>query len=133
MYRLVISEKAKDTYDRPLEFLGSYNPYSKELKVKEERVHYWLDRGAGMSPTVNNLLISQNIIEGKKVKASRAGEEKEKEETEAKEEKVEGEEQTQPSEEAEQTEKEEGQEEAPKEEKQAEPESTEQKEEEKTA
>src|SRR6056297_2573237 len=73
MYRLVISEKNKDTYDRPLEFLGSYNPYSKELQAKEERIKYWVGQGAGMSPSVNNLLISQNIIEGQKIKASKSG------------------------------------------------------------
>ena len=73
MYRLIISENAKDPYDKPLEFLGSYNPYSKELDAKEERIRYWLGQGAGMSPSVNNLLISKNIIDGKKVKASKGG------------------------------------------------------------
>ncbi len=71
MYRLTISEKARDPYGRALEILGSYNPYTKELKVKADRIKYWLSVGAGMSPTVNNLLVSNKIIEGKKVKASK--------------------------------------------------------------
>ena len=71
LYRLVISEKHKDLYGDSLEILGSYNPYAKELKVNAERIKYWLSVGAGMSATVNNLLIEKKIIEGKRVKASK--------------------------------------------------------------
>jgi len=70
MYRLIISEKAKDTYAPALEILGSYNPHNKELQAKDERIQYWLSKGAGMSPTVNNLLVGKGIIKGQKVKAS---------------------------------------------------------------
>ena len=73
MYRLIISEKARDTFGRALEILGSYNPHSKELVVKADRIKHWISNGAGMSPTVNNLLITNKIIEGKKVKASKKG------------------------------------------------------------
>lgn len=72
-YRLIISEKAKDPYGRVLEVLGSYNPFSKDLKVKADRIKYWLTKGSGMSPTINNLLIGKGIIEGKKVTASKPG------------------------------------------------------------
>ncbi len=71
MYRLIISEKARDPYGRALEILGSYNPHSKTLQVKGERVKYWISKGAGMSPTVNNLLLEKGVIEGEKVKASK--------------------------------------------------------------
>ncbi len=71
MYRLIISEKSKDPYGRALEILGSYNPYTKELKAKADRIKYWLSVGAGMSATVNNLLIENKIIKGKKVKTSK--------------------------------------------------------------
>ena len=80
MYRLIISEKARDPYGRALEVLGSYNPFSKELKAKEDRIKYWLSHGAGMSPAVNNLLVSKNIIKGAKVKSSKTKKNK-KEET----------------------------------------------------
>ncbi|MDD5291399.1 MAG: 30S ribosomal protein S16 [Patescibacteria group bacterium] len=73
MYRLIISEKSRDLYGQSLEILGSYNPHSKELQVKTERINYWLGKGAGMSPTVNNLLIEKGIIKGEKVKASKPG------------------------------------------------------------
>ncbi len=71
MYRLVISEKARDPYGRALEILGSYNPHTKELQAKGERIKYWISKGSQMSPTVNNLLIEKSIIEGEKIKASR--------------------------------------------------------------
>ncbi|MDO8668183.1 MAG: 30S ribosomal protein S16 [bacterium] len=71
LYRLVISEKKKDLYGDSLEILGSYNPHSKELKINAEKTKYWLSKGAGMSATINNLLIEKKIIEGKRVKASK--------------------------------------------------------------
>lgn len=75
-YRLIISEKARDPYGQNLEILGSYNPFTKELNCQADRIKYWLKCGAGMSATVNNLLISKNIIQGQKVKASKSGKKK---------------------------------------------------------
>lgn len=72
MYRLIISEKARDPYGRALEILGSYNPHTKELNAKNERIKYWISKGSQISPTVNNLLIEKGIIDGEKVKASKA-------------------------------------------------------------
>jgi len=66
-YRLTISEQARDTYGRALEILGSYNPRTKIANIKNERVKYWLEKGAQTSPTIHNLLISNKIIEEKKV------------------------------------------------------------------
>ncbi|MFA5360266.1 MAG: 30S ribosomal protein S16 [Patescibacteria group bacterium] len=72
LYRVIISEKHKDVYGDSLEILGSYNPHTKELKIDAEKTKYWISKGAGMSDTVNNLLIEKKIIEGKKLKASKA-------------------------------------------------------------
>lgn len=93
MYRLVISEKARDPYGRALEILGSYNPYSKDLQVKGDRIKHWISVGAQMSPSVNNLLIEKGIVEGNKAKSHKVNtkkivkkrEEKVKAEKEAKE------------------------------------------------
>jgi small subunit ribosomal protein S16 len=70
-YRLVISEKARDPYGKALEILGSYNPHSKKLEVKSDRIKFWLSKGSGMSQTVANLLINNKIIEGTKAKADK--------------------------------------------------------------
>jgi small subunit ribosomal protein S16 len=78
MFRLIISEKSRDPYGDALEILGSYNPHSKELSAKGERINYWLSKGAQMTATVNNLLINKGIIEGTKAVASKAGKTSEK-------------------------------------------------------
>ncbi len=70
-YRLIICEKGRDPFGEALEILGDYNPHSKNLQVKGERVKYWISKGAQMTPTINNLLVEKKIIEGKKVKASK--------------------------------------------------------------
>lgn len=80
MYRLVISEKARDTFGKALEILGSYNPHSKDLQVKADRIKHWISNGAGLSPTVNNLLIDHKIIEGEKKKASKSRKKKKEKE-----------------------------------------------------
>ena len=70
-YRLIISEKARDTQGKFLENLGTYNPHDKEkgFLPNIERIKYWLEKGAGMSATINNLFLKNGIISGKKVKS----------------------------------------------------------------
>ena len=85
IYRLIISEKSKDPYGRALEILGTYNPFTKELIAKKERIEHWLKNGSGMSASVNNLLIEKNIIKGDKVVASKPGKKKEEDKKEDKE------------------------------------------------
>lgn len=67
-YRLIVSEKTKDTQARSLEILGIYNPTesTKLVNLKEDRIKYWLSVGAQPSSTVNNLLINNSIISGEK-------------------------------------------------------------------
>ena len=71
LYRIIISDSKRDTFGSHLEILGHYNPFSKVCEVKKDRVLYWVEKGAKISPTLNNLLIDQNVISGKKVKAYR--------------------------------------------------------------
>ena len=71
MYRVTIAEKTKDPYGDALEILGSYNPHTKELQIKADRVQHWLSNGAQMTSTVNNLLIDKGVIKGDKVAASK--------------------------------------------------------------
>lgn len=70
-YRIVISEKGRDTQDDCLENLGNFNPHVKEngLTVKADRVKYWVEKGAQMSNTINNLFVANNIISGEKKKS----------------------------------------------------------------
>ncbi|MEA3272873.1 MAG: 30S ribosomal protein S16, partial [Patescibacteria group bacterium] len=71
-YRIIVLDKRKDPWGDYLENLGFYNPRvkPKEIKLKEERIKYWLSVGAQPSATVHNLLVDAKIIEGKKMKAT---------------------------------------------------------------
>ncbi|MFA7087847.1 MAG: 30S ribosomal protein S16 [Patescibacteria group bacterium] len=78
MFRLVVLEKTRDPYGSFLENLGSYNPHTKELVAKSERVNYWISKGAQMTKTVNNLLVGNKIVAGNKVTISQGGKPSEK-------------------------------------------------------
>lgn len=85
LYRIVIQEKSKDPWGKALEILGNYNPHSKELNVKKERIEHWMSVGAKLSATVNNLLITKEVIKGEKMKAAKLSKKKKKGEAEKKE------------------------------------------------
>ena len=76
-YRFIVSERAKDTHGRVLEYLGHYNPHTKVIEVKKDRILYWISKGAQPSPTVHNLLVDQNVISQDKVRASKSKKKKE--------------------------------------------------------
>ena len=68
-YRILVLEKRKDPWGDYKELLGNYNPRTKELVIKEDRLKYWISVGAQMSNTVHNLMIKNNIIDEKPKKA----------------------------------------------------------------
>ena len=119
-FRIVVTESQNAAKGGNfLEILGSYDPKKNTKTIKGDRVKHWISVGAQPSNTVHNLLISEKILDGKKINVlskkspiKKEGEEEVKEEAPKKEEKAE-----------------EKKEEAPKEEKKAE----EKKEEEKPA
>lgn len=48
------------------EILGSYDPRHKaNVKLKGDRIAYWISKGATTSVTVHNLLVGAKILEGK--------------------------------------------------------------------
>lgn len=73
VFRIVVSEKTRDPYGRALEILGSYNPYSKKLDVKADRVKHWISQGSQMTASINNLFIDNKVISGEKEKNSKPG------------------------------------------------------------
>ena len=67
-FKIVVTDKKNPSRSgRFLESVGSYTPITKEKKLKGDRIKYWLSVGAKPSPTVYNLLVSEKIIEGKKI------------------------------------------------------------------
>ena len=55
MYRVIISEKQKDTIEDYLELLGHYDPHTNKAELKVDRIKYWLEKGTQASGTVHNL------------------------------------------------------------------------------
>lgn len=66
-FQIVLQERIIAPGGRHVEVLGSYDPHSKATVLKEERIKYWISKGAQASPTVHNLLVAKNVISGKKV------------------------------------------------------------------
>jgi len=77
-FKIVVTDKRESsTTGRSVEEVGFWNPLTKEKVLKSERIKYWLSVGAKPSPTVFNLLVSEKIVEGKKIDVHKKPKEKE--------------------------------------------------------
>lgn len=67
-FRLIASDKRKDTLGTYLELLGSYDPHvvPSRIELNAERIRYWLSVGAQPSDTAYNLLVEKGILPGPK-------------------------------------------------------------------
>jgi small subunit ribosomal protein S16 len=67
-FRVVVIDKRRSSKGgRSVEDVGYLNPLTKKLSLNKERIQYWIKNGAQPSGTVHNLLVSDKVIEGKKV------------------------------------------------------------------
>lgn len=67
-FKIVVADKRNPPRSgRFIEEVGFWNPLTKEKVLNEERIKYWLSVGAKPSASIQNLLISEKIIEGKKI------------------------------------------------------------------
>jgi len=67
-FRVVVADsKIGPKSGKFLEILGFYNPKTKDLNLKEDRIKHWMSHGAQVSDTVHNFLIDKKIIQGKKI------------------------------------------------------------------
>lgn len=64
---VVVESKRKVKAGNYLEMVGSYDPRVDRVELKADRIKHWLSMGATVSDTVHNLLVSNKIIEGKKI------------------------------------------------------------------
>jgi len=57
-YRIVVKEKQSKRDGAYLENLGTYNPTREpaEIKIKGDRVEYWISKGAQPTDTVRQLI-----------------------------------------------------------------------------
>lgn len=64
---VVVESKRKVKAGNYLEMVGSYDPRVDTVSLKADRIKHWLSVGATTSDTVHNLLVSNKIIEAKKI------------------------------------------------------------------
>jgi len=65
-FRILVMEKTKDPWGDYLEMLGHYDPRTKKAELNVERIQYWISKGAELTDSIHNLLITNKVIEGKK-------------------------------------------------------------------
>lgn len=68
-FRVVLTDSQNSTKSgRMLEVLGSHDPRHKEKTALDaDRIKYWISKGAKVTDTMHNMLVSKKIIEGKKI------------------------------------------------------------------
>ena len=64
---IVVESKRKPQPGNYLEMVGSYDPRVDRIDLKADRIKHWLGMGATTSETVHNLLVSNKIIDAKKI------------------------------------------------------------------
>lgn len=66
-FRVVLTDSKNSTKSgRYLEVLGSYDPRKTTEVLNGDRIKEWMAKGAKLSDTLHNLLVSKEIISGKK-------------------------------------------------------------------
>lgn len=71
-FRVVVIDKRRSTRGgRAVEDVGFKNPLTKKISLNKERILYWIKNGAQPSDTVHNLLVSEKIIDAKKIHVAR--------------------------------------------------------------
>ena len=67
-FRLVLTDSKNSTKSgRFAEMLGNYDPRKSIEALKADRIKHWLANGAGVTGSVNNLLVKKGLLRGKKV------------------------------------------------------------------
>lgn len=67
-FRIVVTEKtAGPKAGNYVDLVGTYNPKTKAFTADGDRIKGWMEKGAQVSPSLMNLLISKGLVEGKKV------------------------------------------------------------------
>ena len=67
-YRVVITDsRTGPKSNKHVDLLGAYNAKQNAFSVDGERAKEWITKGVQVSPTVHNLLVSNKVIEGKKI------------------------------------------------------------------
>lgn len=71
-FRVVLCERTAKPKTSGIEVLGSYHPKTKVVALKNERILYWMSKGAQASASVHNLLVKKGVVKGKKVHVAKS-------------------------------------------------------------
>lgn len=67
-FRMAVLEKtAGPKAGKYVDLVGTYNPKTKQITYKAEKIQDWIKKGAQVSPSLKNLLIKNGVLEGSKV------------------------------------------------------------------
>ncbi len=67
-YRIVVVDKRTGPKsNKHIDHLGFYSPKLGKIQIDGEKAKHWLSHGVQASGTVHNMLVSQKVIEGKKI------------------------------------------------------------------
>jgi small subunit ribosomal protein S16 len=73
-FRIVVLEKERAAKSGTIvEKLGTYSPRSKALTLDTDKVKGWIAKGAQPTDSIHNLLVTNKVIEGKKVQVIAKG------------------------------------------------------------
>ncbi len=64
---LVVDKRTGPKSNKHVDHLGSYNPKLGQVLINKERAKEWLSKGVQASGTVHNILVSQKVIDAKKI------------------------------------------------------------------
>lgn len=65
-FKIMLQERTVAPGGRHVEILGSWDPHQKVATLKDERIKYWVGKGAHVSDTAYNLFVAKGVLEGKK-------------------------------------------------------------------
>jgi len=71
-FRVVLVDKRKSSKSgKAIEDLGYVDPLGKRKSFKKDRILYWISKGAKPTPTIHNYLVSEKIVDAKKINVSK--------------------------------------------------------------
>jgi len=67
-FRVVLTDSKNSTKSgKFLEILGTHNPKADSRIFLNDRIKYWISKGAKVSDTMHNFLVRENVITTKKI------------------------------------------------------------------
>jgi len=67
-YRIVVTDKRTGVKsDKHVDRIGSYNPKLGTIILDKDKAKQWLSQGVQASDTMHNILVSQGVIDAKKI------------------------------------------------------------------